>query len=262
MPLHPAATPCLLLTALALALSACGEREQGFEPVVVEQEADPLPAPLPATGPVTGPGPGAPPPAGGLVGDVPEPGATAPIGLSVVAPVDGTGTLHIVDADADPAAASAPVASIAFSDGPLPPLEDHPESGLAAAATDPAATERPGAEQAAAAVRAYYDAVASGDRARAYAAWSDGGRASGRTSERFATGFYGVAITSVAVGVPGPSQGAAGSRYVEVPVTVTSRGRDGRETRQAGTFVMRSSAVDGAPAGWFIASADLRELQP
>src|SRR5690606_32942953 len=102
MPLHPAATPCLLLTALALALSACGEREQGFEPVVVEQEADPLPAPLPATGPVTGPGPGAPPPAGGLVGDVPEPGATAPIGLSVVAPVDGTGTLHIVDADADP----------------------------------------------------------------------------------------------------------------------------------------------------------------
>ncbi|GGK11445.1 hypothetical protein [Luteimonas terricola] len=228
----------LSVVLIALALAACGERE--FEPVVTaEGEAEPLPAPLPANGPVT---------------SIPEP------------PASGTALLESTAPPPDAAAADeGPVAVIAFADGTLPPLEDNPETGLAPAPVDSAtiaAGPAPDAAQAVAAVRGYYDAVQAGDLARAYAAWSDGGRASGRTPEQFAAGVEGLDILSVSVGETGRIEGAAGSRYVEIPVTVTSRGSDGREVRQVGAFVMRSSQVEGAAPGWYIASAELRELRP
>jgi hypothetical protein len=269
---------CILL----LALVAC--RESEFEPVVAAEEGvEPLPAPLPVAGAVTAiagaAGPGAMPAANAATSINPM----APAALPVIAPVPGE------DPSGDPASTGGHVAAIAFADGGLPPLEDNPETGLGAqgetpapAAPAPAAQfpEAPmpaasvtlatapvdpapsGEREAVAAVNAYYDALRRGDVGRAYAAWSDGGRASGRTPEQFAAGADGVAIASVSVGKPGRVEGAAGGRYVEVPVTVTSRGRDGRDVRQVGTFVMRTSQVDGAARGWHIASAELRELQP
>src|SRR5690606_14414355 len=157
------------------------------------------------------------------------------------------------------------VAVITFADSPLPPLEDNPESGLAPAPDSsggPAAGAPPDGSQAASAVRAYYDAVRSSDLAGSLAAWSDGGRATGRTPDQFAAGLEGLVVVSVSIGEAGRMEGAAGSRYVELPVTVTSRGSDGGEVRQVGSFVMRSAQVEGAAPGWFIDSAELRELRP
>lgn len=253
---------CLLLAALC----ACAEKE--FEPVQAAADpAEPLPAPLPADGAVTAIAAGAGGPATAPPDDAAPPAAP---GLAVITPLPDGG-LVAVDAAAAHAAetGASPVAQIGFADGGLPPLEDNPETGLAAAPapappTASAAAPEPGAgpAQAAAAVRGYYDAIRAGDLGRAYAAWSDGGRASGRTPDQFAAAFRDAGIVAVAVGEPSRAEGAAGSQFVEVPVTVTSRDAAGREVRQVGRYVMRSSQVDGAPRGWYIASAELRELQP
>lgn len=277
----------LQILLITFALAACGERE--FEPVVATvDDVEPLPAPLPAAGPVTGvpdaASHGAMPSAGAL----PPPDAASPLLLPAITPVpgsdggsvaqaaggDGEGTAAMITfADGNPADGTplngtppngTPLDGTLVA-GTLPPLEDNPEAGLVAAPVAGTASvdrQAPDAARAAAAVRGYYDAVRAGDMARAYAAWSDGGRASGRTPEQFATGLEGLDIVSLSIGETGRVEGAAGSRQVEVPVTVTSRGSDGREVRQVGSFTMRSSQVEGAAPGWYITSAELRELRP
>src|SRR5690606_24445286 len=92
-------------------------------------------------------------------------------------------------------AVAAPVATGAVASGAV-------ASG--AVASRPAAVA-PSTEGAVAAVRAYYDALRAGDVARAYASWSDGGRASGRSPEQFAAGARAQAIQSVSVGEPARS---------------------------------------------------------
>ena len=264
--MHPSRSrlSCILVSVLALAPAACGRDEPRPVATAGGDEAEALPAPAaPMGGSVTGmpdaPGPGGVP----LAADaVPVPGEP-----QAVLYADGVPLPVVPDTSTD----GAPVAVIAFHDAGagdegLPPLEDEPEAGLApppmaTSATAPADTASSG-QAAADAVRAYYDAVSAGDFARAYAAWSDGGRASGRTPEQFRASFAGARITRVSIGAPGAVEGAAGALLVEVPVTVTSRSPDGRELRQAGSFALRSSGGAGSAGGWHIVSADLRELQP
>lgn len=115
------------------------------------------------------------------------------------------------------------------------------------------------------AVRDYYAAINARDYDRAYRAWGDGGRASGQTAQQFAAGFAATAGVSVELGGPGPVEGAAGSRYVQVPVAVEARQADGSVRRFAGSYTLRMSVVDGATPeqrSWRIASADLREVRP
>jgi hypothetical protein len=67
----------------------------------------------------------------------------------------------------------------------------------------------------------------------------------------------------VEVGAPGRVEGAAGSRYVEIPVVVRARTRAGKAQRFEGTYTLKRTVVDGAtPAqrSWRIASASLREV--
>lgn len=112
-------------------------------------------------------------------------------------------------------------------------------------------------------VRDYYAAINARDFARAYRAWGDGGRASGQSGEQFAAGFAGTQGVSVELGAPGPVEGAAGSRYVQVPVSLQARQADGSMRRYAGSYTLRMSVVDGATPeqrNWRIASADLREV--
>lgn len=265
-------SPLQLLTiaVLASALAGCGD-DAPTPAAVAEEDFETLPAPAqPRSGGVTGmpdaPGPGAVPLAGPsalLATEGAEPGTLFSDGMALPA---------LPGADDTPSGqATLPhFTGAPGGQGTLPPLEDNPETGLGAgplpgaaamatpASTPPAASS---AQEAASAVRAYYDAIGAGDFNRAYAAWSDGGRSSGRTPEQFASAFQDTRVIRVSIGAPGRVEGAAGSRYVEVPVTVTSRGADGRELRQAGSFAMRSSGVEGAVPGWHIVSADLRELQ-
>lgn len=242
---------------LCLALAACGG-EQAVAPAAAAG-GDPLEA-LPApqaigsvTGMPDGPGPG----------DVPLGGAQA------------------AAATADGVAMVVPIPGVASLDG-LPPLEDEPEAGLvagdpplalageppaAASPATPAAVDaaEPEAGEAVAVVRAYYAAIAAGQYAQAYALWSDGGRGSGQTPQQFATGFADTRAVSVQPGEPGRVEGAAGSRHVEVPVSVTTTRADGGEQRYVGAYVLRRATADGASAGqraWRIASAELREYQP
>jgi len=126
----------------------------------------------------------------------------------------------------------------------------------------PAAPE-PGPADAVAAVRAYYGAINAADYAGAHALWANG--ASGQTLDQFSAGFAGTASVVVDVGAPGRVEGAAGSRYIEVPVAVEARQRDGGVRRYVGAYTLRRAVADGAGGAerqWRIASADIREVRP
>ena len=119
-----------------------------------------------------------------------------------------------------------------------------------------------GGEGAVAVVRAYYAALAERDYRRAYALWGDDGRASGKSFAAFAAGLVRTARTDVAIGRPGEPEGAAGSTYIEIPVTVRARLRDGTRQRFAGRYTLRRvNDVPGSSAKerrWHIYSARLR----
>jgi hypothetical protein len=109
-------------------------------------------------------------------------------------------------------------------------------------------------------VRNYYAAIAARDYRRAYAMWGDDGKSSGQTLEQFAAGFARTQTVAVDVGPPGRVEGAAGSRYVDVPVVVRATTQDGENQRFEGTYTLRRVVVDGAsPAQrrWHLSSADL-----
>lgn len=109
----------------------------------------------------------------------------------------------------------------------------------------------------------YYAAIDAGDYERAYAAWSDEGRASGQTYLEFVAGFARTADVSVEVGEPGRIEGAAGSRYVEIPVVVTARRDDGVRQRFEGSYTLRRAVVDGATESqrtWHLYEASLQQV--
>jgi hypothetical protein len=111
-------------------------------------------------------------------------------------------------------------------------------------------------------VRRYYAALQSHDYDAAYALWRDAGRASGQTRAEFAKGFAQTERVRVSVGDDVLVEGAAGSQYATVPVTVDAVLRDGRRQHFEGTYTLRRAMVDGATAEerrWGIYKAELRE---
>lgn len=146
----------------------------------------------------------------------------------------------------------------------LLPLEDNPETGLARVPGETAvAGPEPTPEEAAAVIRTYYAAINALDYPRAYTLWSDGGRASGQSPEQFAAGFGDTSVVMVDIGAPSPVDAAAGSRFVEIPVSLRAQQTDGSSRRFEGRYVLRRTMVDGASdvqRTWRIASADLREV--
>ncbi|HET7225583.1 MAG TPA: hypothetical protein VFK69_07680 [Candidatus Eisenbacteria bacterium] len=127
------------------------------------------------------------------------------------------------------------------------PGEPSPDSTTAAAAAD--------------VVREYYTAIAARDYRRAWLMWGSGGAASGKSYEQFAAGFRHTADVTARVGLPGVIEGAAGSRYCEVPVTVAATTDRGERQRFAGMYVMRRTVIEGSTPQqlrWHITSARLR----
>ncbi|KUM41348.1 hypothetical protein [Pseudomonas sp. EpS/L25] len=129
------------------------------------------------------------------------------------------------------------------------------------AAKQPGCGPRPSsAEAAAAVVQRYYRALDARDYGTAWQQWGDDGQP-GNSYERFRQGYAKTRSVGVTLGQLGPVEGAAGSLYVSVPVTVNAQLSDGRRQTFTGTYqVRRVNDVDGASAEqrrWHLDSAKL-----
>jgi hypothetical protein len=125
--------------------------------------------------------------------------------------------------------------------------------------------EEPTPADAVAVIRDYYRAIDGLDYAHAWSLWSDGGRSSGQSPQQFADGFANTAHVTVQTGQPGDMDAAAGSRFIEVPVTITAEMRGGGTQQYTGTYTLRRAVVDGATPeqrAWRIASASLHAISP
>lgn len=112
-------------------------------------------------------------------------------------------------------------------------------------------------------IRDYYRAINERRYRDAYAHWERGGLASGKSFDEFRKGYEETERAEITVGAPGRVEGAAGSRYVEVPVRIVARTRDGARQNYSGSYTLRLSVVDGATPeqrSWHIYSAAVRTL--
>jgi hypothetical protein len=230
---------CLALT-LSLGLAACGDNaKDGTTPVADDGTpgGQPLPAPAGSKGSITG------------MPDAPGPGHVGPPTPDMAQTVE-------LDENGNPIAPP----QLGPDGQPLDPASLPAEAPIDTASL-PA---EPTPDEAARVVRDYYAAINSGDFARAYALWADGGRASGQSATQFAAGFADTTGISIEVMPPGRVDAGAGQRHIEVPIAFTVTQRDGSQHRYIGGYVLRRSVVDGASTeqrAWRIDSADLRQVE-
>lgn len=166
-------------------------------------------------------------------------------------------------------------AACARTDHPAPPPAPAQQETAVIAAPSPtpamkaapAAALEPGDAATPAAARQvvvdYYAAIDAGDHAKAYALWSGNGAASGQNLEHFSGGYANTRSVRAVVGEPTDEEGAAGSRYIQVPVQLIALQRDGSERRYRGRFTLRAVVADGAnqeQKRWHLASAELQRL--
>lgn len=229
---------CAALLCALLALTACGGNHvAGTGNDSGQDSATSLPKPEAAGGSVTG------------MPDKPGPGQVGPPALGPDTSVASDGEFVAPPVD----------------DGMLPGDVEPPSPGNTDGVPDdlPLPPGEPTAQDAVTVLRDYYAAIDTHDYAHAYALWSDGGRSSGKAPQQFADGFADTTNVSVQMGAPSRLDAAAGSRYVEVPVTISATRRDGSVRRYTGSYTLRRAVVDGATAeqrAWRIASADVRDL--
>lgn len=122
----------------------------------------------------------------------------------------------------------------------------------------PGCPTKPGATDAAAdAIRVYYAAINARDYGTAYQSWDGDGERSGKSSAAFEAGFRDTKRSDVTIGTPGAIEGAAGSSYVTIPVTIRAEQIDGKQQRFAGSYVLRRSNQERSQ-GWHLYSASLK----
>lgn len=92
-------------------------------------------------------------------------------------------------------------------------------------------------QQAVQLIHDYYDAIARQDYKQAYLAWDGDGTASKQSFEEFQQGFANTVSIVEEVGKPGSLEGAAGSLYIEIPVTVTAINSNGTPQRFRGSYI-------------------------
>jgi membrane-bound inhibitor of C-type lysozyme len=117
------------------------------------------------------------------------------------------------------------------------------------------------AQGAANVVQIYFASIEGGKYAAARALWGNNGDDSKLSQAAFAASFAKYKEYHANIGGPGEIEGAAGSRYVSVPVQVYARLKDGRPEYRTGTIVLRRTVVDGSTPEqrkWHIYSADLK----
>ena len=124
----------------------------------------------------------------------------------------------------------------------------------------PADTAAASHESATDILRHYYAAINAHDYDAAYVLWGQHGKASGQSRAQFAGGFANTADVRVTVSDSARVEGAAGSQYATIPVTIDATRRDGRRQHFVGTYVLRRAMVTGASEAdrrWHIYSAHL-----
>lgn len=145
-----------------------------------------------------------------------------------------------------------------------PPVSQPGVEATLAPSESAAPADSDSAEGAASVVRAYYHAIEERRYEDAYRLWASLGAASGKSLDAFRDGFATTASVEVELEPPGPIEGAAGSRFVEIPVRITAVATDGRRQVFNGSYTLRRSVVDGATAeqrAWRIYSAKIRRME-
>jgi membrane-bound inhibitor of C-type lysozyme len=115
------------------------------------------------------------------------------------------------------------------------------------------------AQGAAEVVRTYYALIGAKKYGQAYALWKPG--TAGMSAAAFAQSFANFQDDGAEVGAPSAIGGAAGSRYVTVPVHVRGRLASGAPFEQRGTLTLSRAVVDGASAEqrrWRISGSDFK----
>lgn len=138
----------------------------------------------------------------------------------------------------------------------MPPPVEH-----AAVEQDPIRT--PTAGDARQVVIDYYAAIDTKRYQDAYALWSDGGAASGQSFEHFSGGYANTESVEAEVGEASGEEGAAGSRYINVPVTLRARQYNGSVRVYRGRFALRAVVADGASEQqkrWHLDSAEMQRI--
>jgi hypothetical protein len=157
-------------------------------------------------------------------------------------------TLHLAGCDKSPMpkqAEAAPTATITSL--PLPSVALSP-TGAAAAASTTSASQLPGAfdRDPIHALDYWRQAMERRDWAAAHRVSGELGGQSGLSSQQFAAAWDKYQTVKVTVGA-GQQEGAAGSSYYEVPVTITGLTRADKPYRLAGRLTLRRvNDVEGA----------------
>ncbi|PWG02601.1 hypothetical protein [Sphingosinicella humi] len=161
----------------------------------------------------------------------------------------GTETQRADDTRVAEAPAVEPAAPAPSAQAPLQP----PAPGEAGGLPDdrPPVAEAPfapdSAQGAANVLQSYYALIEQGDYDAAYALRS--ASADGPSAAEFAASFEQYAEYHAQIGAPSNIEGAAGSLYVEVPVQIYGRQKDGKPFSSAGTVTLRrSNDIPGSTA--------------
>lgn len=101
-------------------------------------------------------------------------------------------------------------------------------------------------EDAVATVRSYLAALSQHDYARAALLWDDGAVPGAGDSAAFRRAHGDTTITAFGVGDPGAVEAAAGSRFIEVPVTIEGTAPGRPPLRLHGRVTLRRAEADGA----------------
>ena len=124
-------------------------------------------------------------------------------------------------------------------------------------------SDAPSAAEARQVVVDYYAAINARDYKKAYKLWSEEGAASGQSFEHFSGGYANTESVDATVGEAVDEEGAAGSRYLNVPVELHSKLYNGTTRTYKGRFTLRAVVADGATEAqrrWHLASAEMQRI--
>lgn len=134
--------------------------------------------------------------------------------------------------------------------------------GVSAPPPAPSPTAEPGAAEAAQVVRDYFTAIGDKRYGDAWRLWQGVGQASGMSQAAFAQSFAKYAEYRATIGTPGRIDAGAGQRYIQIPVTVSGKLRDGTPVSMAGPVTLhRTGDIDGATPeqrAWRISDSGLK----